>query len=61
MTFDEKINEILEKHKHIPKNNWQTLCFAMFLDYQSEVINKEFYRERNLENMRDAVTPPTKY
>jgi hypothetical protein len=40
MTFDEKIKEILDKNKGIPKNNWEIICFALFMEYRSEVINK---------------------
>lgn len=43
--FDTKIENLLKRFNHIKdKENWKDLCFAMFLDYQSELFHKEVYQ-----------------
>ena len=34
--FNEKVAEILELHKHLDADDWQNICFVMFLEYQNE-------------------------
>ncbi len=33
--FENKINQLLETREYIKKGDWEDLCFAMFLHYES--------------------------
>ncbi len=34
--FYDKVKEILEKYKHLQPDEWNCICYAMFLEYSNE-------------------------
>jgi hypothetical protein len=36
MEFEKTVKEILEKYDHIKSENWESICYALFLEYRYE-------------------------
>jgi len=45
MTFEEKIKEILTIHEHIKPDDWENICYALFLQNEHERKQSKYILE----------------
>ncbi len=44
--FNDKVEDLLKLHNHIKNNDWENLCFALFLQYQNLEYKIEYLEEK---------------